>query len=205
MRVIIAGAGEVGGHAAEVLSDAGHNVTVVDLDAVRLQSLNDTLDVRTLVGHCAHFDVLQEAGADRCDLMLAATQIDEINMLAASMAKASGTKKTIVRVHHTANFSLRGTSYASQLGIDELICPEYLCSLAIARAVRNPGSIALEEFARGQLMMQRVDVQRAAPAVGRTLAELVMPVGVRVAWRRWSVTAVRRSRTPGRRSTRATS
>ena len=72
MQVIIAGAGEVGGHAAEVLSDAGHNVTILDLDAARLQSLNDTLDVRTLTGHCAHFDVLLEAGAERCDLMLAA-------------------------------------------------------------------------------------------------------------------------------------
>ncbi len=181
MQVIIAGAGEVGGHAAEVLSDAGHHVTVIDLSAGRLQSLNDRLDVRTLAGHCAHFDVLQDAGAERCDLMLAATQNDEVNMLAASVAKASGTKKTIVRVHHTANFSLRGTSYATRLGIDELICPEYLTSLAIARAVRNPGSIALEEFARGRLMMQRVEVGQGTPAVGQSLAELLLPSGVRVA------------------------
>lgn len=181
MQVIIAGAGEVGGHAAEVLSDAGHNVTVLDLDAARLQSLNDTLDVRTLVGHCAYFDVLQEAGAERCDLLVATTHIDEINMLTASMAKACGAKKTIVRVHHTANFSLRGTPYAKQLGIDELICPEYLTSLAIARTIRNPGSIALEEFARGQLLMQRVEVQHMASAIGNSLAELVLPTGVRVA------------------------
>ncbi len=181
MQIIIAGAGEVGSHAAEVLSDAGHNVTVIDLNAGRLQALNDRLDVRTLVGHCAHFDLLQDAGADRCDLMLAATQNDEVNMLAASVAKASGAKKTIVRVHHTANFSLRGTSYASRLGIDELICPEYLTSLAIARAVRNPGSIALEEFARGRLLMQRVQVAHGTSAVGQSLAKLVLPSGVRVA------------------------
>ncbi len=181
MNVIIAGVGEVGGHAAEVLSADGHNVTVVDLSADRLRALNDTLDVQTIVGHCTHFDVLAEAGVSRCDLMIAATQVDEINLLCASVAKTGGAKKTIVRVHHTDNFSLRGTSYARQLGIDELICPEHLTSLAIARTIRNPGSIALEEFARGRLMMQRFPVAAGAAAVATPLSELSLPVGTRLA------------------------
>ncbi len=143
MNVIIAGAGEVGAHAAEVLSRAGHNVTVIDLSTDRLRHLDDTLDVRTLAGHCAHVDVLRAAGAEKCDMMLAATQVDEINLLSASFAKAVGARKTIVRVHHTANFSLRGSAYARHLGIDELICPEQLTAIEIARTLRNPGSIAL--------------------------------------------------------------
>lgn len=181
MNVIIAGAGEVGGHAAEVLSADGHNVTVIDLSASRLRALDDSLDVRTLVGHCSHFAVLREAGVDRCDLMVAATQIDEINLLTASVAKAAGAKKTIVRVHHTANFSLRGTPYAAQLGIDELICPEHRTALAIARTIRNPGSIALEEFARGQLAMQRLLVAPGAPALNKQLSELALPANSRIA------------------------
>lgn len=181
MYVIIAGAGEVGGHAAEVLSAKGHNVTVVDLNAQRLRTLSDTLDLKTLVGHCSHWDVLHEAGANRCDLMLATTKTDEINLLAASIAKALGTKKTIVRVHHTANFSLRGTDHARRLGIDELLCPEYLTSLAIARTLRNPGSIALEEFGRGRLLMQRLFVAPGATAVGKRLSELAFPVSTRAA------------------------
>jgi trk system potassium uptake protein TrkA len=181
MNVIIAGAGEVGGHAAEVLSADGHNVTVIDVAADRLRALSETLDLRTMTGHCGHFDVLHEAGVERCDLLIAATAIDEVNMLTASLAKAAGTKSTIVRVHHTANFSLAGTTYAERLGIDELVCPEHLTSLAIARSVRNPGSIALEEFARGRLMMQRVDVSETAAAVGKKLSELVLPTGTRLA------------------------
>lgn len=181
MNVIIAGAGEVGGHAAEVLSAEGHNVTVIDLDQARLRALNDTLDVGTLVGSCTHFDVLKEAGAERCDLMLAATQIDEINMLAASVAKALGAKKTIVRVHHTANFSLRRTSYAAHLGIDHLICPEHRTALAIARTIRNPGSIALEEFGRGQLIMERLAVEDGAHAVSKKLSEIHLPASARLA------------------------
>ena len=181
MNIIIAGAGEVGSHAAEVLSANGHNVTIVDLSADRLRSLGDTLDVQTVTGHCTHFDVLRTANVENCDLLIAATQIDEINLLCGSVAKAAGAKRTIVRVHHTANFSLRRTSYAAQLGIDDLICPEHHTSLAIARTIRNPGSIALEEFARGRLLMQRFPVAASAPAVGSKLADLSLPTGARLA------------------------
>lgn len=181
MNVLIAGAGEVGGHAADVLSQAGHNVTVIDLNADRLRTLGDTVDVRTMVGDSAHLDVLRDAGAEKCDLMVAATQVDEINLLSAFLAKATGARKTIVRVHHTANFSLRRTEYAEKLGIDEFVCPEYLTSLAIAEAIHNPGSIALEEFGRGKLFMQRFPVTRGAAAVGKKLSEVTLPARTRVA------------------------
>ncbi len=180
MNIIIAGAGEVGGHAADVLSTAGHNVTVIDLDAARLESLNDSHDVRVLQGHCAHFDVLKEARVEHCDLMIAATRADEVNLLTAFMAKAAGAGKTIVRVHHTANFSLAGTPFAQKLGVDELICPEHAASLVIARSIRNPGLIALEEFGRGQLLMQRIPVTKGAAAIGKQLSDFVMSPGTRL-------------------------
>lgn len=181
MNAIIAGAGEVGGHAAEVLSAVGHNVTLIDIDEEKLSALGDRLDIRTLLGHCGHLEVLKQAGADKCDLMVAATSIDEVNIVSGSLAKATGARRTIVRVHHAANFSLRGTAYLQRLGIDELICPEYLTSLSIARAIRNPGVIALEDFAGGQLLMERFPVSDSAPAAGRKLAELSLPPGTRVA------------------------
>ncbi len=181
MNIVIAGTGEVGSHAAEVLSKDGHNITVIDLDADRVERLSDALDVKTLVGHCAHYQVLNDAGIEHADLFIAATQVDEINLLSAFMAKTAGAKKTIARVHHTANFSLRGTKYAADLGIDELICPEYSTSMAIARTLRNPGSIELEEFGRGQLLMQEIPVTEAASAAGQALADLTLPAGARVA------------------------
>ena len=181
MNVIIAGAGEVGGHAAEVLTEAGHNVTVVDSSAERLRQLGETLDVRALNGNCAHFETLCEAGARNCDLMLAATSSDELNMLSAALAKAAGARKTIVRVHHTANYILRGTAQAAHLGIDEMICPEHMTSLAIARTLRNPGAIAIEEFGKGQVVIERVKVDKGASSVGRKLYEVDLPVSVRVA------------------------
>ena len=137
MHVIVAGAGEVGAHAAEVLSSKGYGVTVIETDGDRLRSLGEALDVRTLQGHCAHIDILQAAGTGNADLLVAATNVDEINLLAAGLAKSLGVKKSIVRVHRTANFSLKGTPHAAYFGIDDLLCPEYLTSLAIARAIRN--------------------------------------------------------------------
>jgi trk system potassium uptake protein len=84
-------------------------------------------------------------------------------------------------VHHTSNFSLRGTRYAASLGIDELICPEHLTAKSIAQTIRNPGMIAIEEFAEGQLLMQRFAVEPDAPAVGKRLADVQLPPGTRVA------------------------
>lgn len=181
MNIIIAGAGEVGGHAAEVLSARGHNVTVIDLSAERLAALGDALDLRTMIGHCSHVEVLHEAGVQKCDLFVATTESDEINLLAASVAKAAGARKTIVRVHHTPNYSLRNTMYAERLGIDHMLCPEHLTALTIARTLRNPGSIALEEFGRGKLLMQRVPVGPGAPAVGKKLSEISLPPSARIA------------------------
>ncbi len=181
MSIVIAGAGEVGRHAAEVLVGDGHNVVMVDLSAAKLRALEDRLDVRTLQGNCAHAEVLREAGVAKCELLLAATDIDEINLLAAIVAKGIGAKRTLVRVHHSAYFSGKGLDYATHLGIEELICPEYLTSQAIARTLRNPGALAIEEFARGQIEMQELPVDEDGAAIGKPLAELKLPAGVRLA------------------------
>ena len=87
MNIIICGAGEVGSHVAEVLAAAGHNITVLDIDPERLRVIGDNTDVRTLLGNGAHANVLREAGGEHADLMVAATDSDEINLLCASIAK----------------------------------------------------------------------------------------------------------------------
>lgn len=181
MNVIIAGAGEVGGYAAEVFSGAGHNVTVIDVAAEKLRGLDDRLDLRTYQGHCAHLAVLEEAGVGQCDLMIAATQVDEINLLTSSMAKLAGAGKTYARVHHTPNYDLRHSPLKAKLGIDELICPEHLTARAVSRRLRNPGAIAIEEFGRDQVTIERVPVEARTQAVGKALADLRLPPNVRVA------------------------
>ncbi|MCH7812832.1 MAG: Trk system potassium transporter TrkA, partial [Planctomycetes bacterium] len=181
MNIVIAGAGELGRHTAEVLGADGHNVVVVDTSASKVRALEDRLDVRTLVGNAAHADVLREAGAGKSDLVVAATSLDEVNLLIASVAKAIGAKKSIARIHHSAYFSSKDLPYDTHLGIDELICPEYLTSLVIARTLRNPAALAVEAFAEGLIEVQELPVEDDAPAARTALLDLEFPPGVRLA------------------------
>ena len=181
MNILICGAGQVGNHAAEVLAAAGNNITVIDKDPERIRKIEDTMDVRTLCGNCASAAVLAEAGCPGADLVLAATDSDEINLLAASVAKGIGAARSIARVHHSAYFEQRGLDYLAHFSIDRLICPEYSTAQAIARTLRNPGAMAIENFARGQIEMQELPVSDDAPAIGISLAELGLPRGTRLA------------------------
>lgn len=181
MNIVIAGAGTIGRHVAEVLVTAGHNITVIELDPARLRALENELDIRTLHGNCAHAEVLREAGVDRCDMFVAATNHDEVNLFSASTAKGVGAKRCVARVHHGAYFDNRGLNYQQYFKVDSLICPEYATAVAIARTLRNPGALAVENFARGSIEMQQLKVSDDAPAVGIRLAKLDLPGGVRIA------------------------
>jgi len=181
MDIVICGAGQVGQHAAEVLAAAGHDITIVDKSADRIRAIADTLDVRTLIGNCATAEVLREAGCAGADLLVAATSSDEINLLTATVARSVGAARTLVRVHHSTYFEQRGLDYQKHLGIDQLICPEYSTALTIARTLRNPGALAIENFAKGKIEMHEVLVAESAPSVGISLAELGLPRGTRLA------------------------
>lgn len=180
MNIVICGAGEVGRHAAEVLAGSGHNLTIIDMAADKLAAVEDLMDVRTLRGNGAQADVLREAGVDHARLFIAATNIDEINLLTASVAKAVGATRCVARVHHSAYFEQRGLDYAAKLSIDHLVCPEYSTAVAIAQTLRNPGAMAIERFARGRIEMQQFQVSDDAKVVGRPLSQVVLPRGARL-------------------------
>lgn len=181
MKIIICGAGEVGSHAAEVLAATGKSITVVDTNAARLRDIEENMDVATLAGNCADASVLAEAGSRSADLLLAATDSDEINLLAASVAKGLGAERSIARVHHMAFFLAKTMDYAAHFNIDQLICPEYATSLAVARRLRNPGAIAIENFARGRIEMQEFAAGESGLAIGKRLADVHLPPGTRLA------------------------
>ena len=180
LKVIICGAGEVGRQAAEVLADADHSVTVIDSCAEHLRTVADELDVRTLEGNAASATVLREAGAASADVVVGATDSDEVNLVAASVGRAIGAKKSIARLHHRAFFA-KDLDYAKHFGIDRLICPEYSTAGAIARALHNPAALAIEQFAGGRIDMHEFSVSEDAPAVGVALQDTRMPPNTRLA------------------------
>ncbi len=181
MNIIICGAGQVGTHVAEALTSGGNSITVIDVDQAKLRLISDSMDVATLCGNCAEAAVLREAGCERANLLVAATDRDEVNLLTAAVGRKVGAGKSIARVRHGSFFENRGLDYEKELGIDRLICPEYSTAQAVASMLRNPGSLAIENFARGTIVMQQFPVADDAAAVGKTLKDLGVKPGVRVA------------------------
>lgn len=175
MNILICGAGEVGRHSAEVLAASGHSITIIDQSASRLAEIDDAMDVRSMLGDCAQAEALLNAGADKADLLIAATNIDEVNLLAASVAKGVGCRTTIARVHHSGFYEDRGLDYAKHLGVDHLVCPEYTTAKAIVASLRSPGALAVENFAHGLIEMQRLEVSESSKAVGVALRDLKAP------------------------------
>ena len=181
MRIVICGAGEVGSHAAEVLDRAGHSITIIDNCAERLGAIEESLDIRTVLGNCTRAETLTEAGVPNADMVVAATSHDEVNLLSATLAKRLGAAKVIARVHSYDFADPEAFDYAGCLGIDELICPEYSTAMVIAQNIRNPAAHAVETFARGQVEMQQFKVGEHSESTKKPLADLGVPKGARLA------------------------
>ncbi|QDU34427.1 Trk system potassium uptake protein TrkA [Poriferisphaera corsica] len=181
MNIVICGAGEVGRHSAEVLAKARNNITVIDQSPEKLAELDDVMDVRSLLGNATQADILLEAGTAKADLFIAATSSDEINLLAASIAKGVGATTCIARVHHSAFFEQNSFAYAKHLGVDHMVCPEYATAHAIASTLRNPGALAVEQFAKGKVEMQQLPVSEDSKAAGLKLRDIQLPGAARVA------------------------
>jgi len=181
MRVIVAGAGEIGWYIAEQVSAHGHDVTIIDNDETRIKEVESQLDVQAVYGTAASVAMLLQAGVEQADLVIAVTRHDETNIVCASLAKALGAGRTVARVDEVLYRKAPRISYREHFGIDELVSPEMLAALELASIVRNPGALAVEHFARGDLEMQQVVAGRGAQLVGKPLFELEMPASVRIA------------------------
>ena len=181
MRVVIAGAGEIGWYIAQQLSLQGHDVTVIEQDETRVRQVESELDVQVLHGRAAAAVTLAQSGVAEADLLIAATGSDETNLVCASIGGSLGAARTVARVDEVIYRKASEISYRRHFGVDELVSPEMLAALELASRVRNPGSLAVEHFAQGRLEMQQLVADRGAKAVGKPLHTLTLPKGVRVA------------------------
>ena len=180
MRIVVMGAGTVGTSIADRLCAEGHSVTVVDLDSEHTRRVNEELDVRVVTGSAAQSSVLFQAGVLGADLALAVTSSDEVNMLAASMAKAMGARRTVARVYAPIFRDLSTFDYQRHFQIDRLLSIEHLSAMELAREIRHPGAVAVENFARGEFEMQELAISEETAAVGVPLKKLDLPSGVRI-------------------------
>jgi trk system potassium uptake protein TrkA len=173
MKIIILGASQVGMTVADNLASEANDITIVDLDAARLRSLQDHLDIRTIVGHASHPDVLRRAGAEDADLVLAVTNSDETNMIACQVAYTLfHTPTKIARVRSAAYLNQPELFCQEALPVDVLISPEQLVTDSIQRLIETPGALQVLDFANGRVRLVAVKAFYGGPLVGHALREL---------------------------------
>lgn len=172
MRVIVVGAGEVGTHVAQLLSREGNDVTVVECNEARIAQIDKLLDVSILQGNATDPEVMRSAGITGADLLVAATSLDEVNLVASLIAKIEGVERRIVRLERPG---LRGT-VAAQLheavGADLVIDPDDAVAREILDLLAYPGSIEIAHLADDELLMVAAKLDGDAPFVGLTLSEI---------------------------------
>ncbi len=173
MKILILGAGQVGGTLAEHLAGESIDVTLVDTDAARLQALRDRLDIQTVHGFAAHPDVLQRAGAEDAEMLIAVTSSDEVNMVACQVCYTQfRTPTKIARVRSASYMRLENFFTNEHMPIDVLINPERVVTDSIRLLLEHPGALQVLDFADGRVKLVAMRAYFGGPLVGRELRVL---------------------------------
>jgi len=173
MKIIILGAGQVGASVAANLVSEANDITVVDIDAGRLRALQDRFDLRTVEGHGAHPDVLQRAGAEDAEMIVAVTNSDETNMVACQVAHTLfRTPRKIARVRAPSFLEHEKLFDGKAFAIDVCISPEQLVTEAILRLIEHPGTLQVTDFAGGRVRLVAMRAYYGGPLVGHELKTL---------------------------------
>ena len=173
MKIIILGAGQVGGSLAEHLASEANDITVVDTDGERLRDLGDRLDIRTIQGKGSYPTVLRQAGADDAEMLVAVTNSDETNMIACQVAYTLfNTPTKIARVREAAYLTRGGLFGNEAIPVDVLISPEQVVTNYIRRLIEYPGALQVLDFADGKAQLVGVRAYHGGPLVGQQLKQI---------------------------------
>ncbi|MGK0248249.1 MAG: trk system potassium uptake protein TrkA [Oleispira sp.] len=173
MKIIILGAGQVGGTLAENLANEQNDITVIDTDAQRLRELQDLIDIKTVVGTGSYPQVLRQAGADDADMLIAVTNSDETNMVACQVAYTLfRTPTKISRIRSNAYLKQKELFKSDAFPIDVLISPEQVVTNYIKRLLEYPGTLQVLDFADEKVQLVAVRAYHGGLLVGQQLRKL---------------------------------
>ncbi len=171
MKIIIAGAGEVGFHLARLLATESHDITLIDTQYEKLDYARNHLDVMTLKGDSTSFKILKDARIGEADLLIAVTSAGDTNITTCLIGKKLGAKKTIARIRNMEYLVDKSILDFKTMGIDELISPESLAAREIKRLLKESAVTDSFEFEDGKLSFLGLQIDENAPLIGKTLAE----------------------------------
>ncbi len=171
MKIVIIGDGAVGDSLVEALLYEGHEITVIDTDPRVIDEVTVKYDVQGVLGNGANVALQKSAGVDDCDILIAMTFGDELNLLCCMIGKNIGAKHAIARVRNTQY--MRQTEYMAQnLGIDMIVNPDHEAAHEAARIIRFPSAVKLDKFAGGKVEMAEIHVSESNPLIGLKLKDL---------------------------------
>ncbi|MGC9353045.1 MAG: Trk system potassium transporter TrkA [Mariniphaga sp.] len=172
MKVVIAGAGEVGTHLARMLSNEDHDIVLLDDSPEKLSKVSGEVDLLTITGSAHSFQDLKQTGLAKADLFIAVTPFEERNVLACAMASYLGVGRTIARINNSEYLKPNYRAKLNNMGIHELIYPESLAAKEIVASVKQTGTRQLIEFSQGKLLLLGIKVRDNAPILNKTFEEL---------------------------------
>jgi trk system potassium uptake protein TrkA len=173
----VMGAGEVGFYLARQLSQAGHNVVVIELDPEKGDRVQESLDAAVVLGNGSHVPVLEAARVDRCDLFMAVSSSDEANLAAAVLAKRLGARRTVVRVNVAEDVTVHRRVYEEAFAADLLLSTQLLATTSILNILLGHNTLEVEYLAQGKIELRRIHLERRSLLTKKPLAEVQMPSG----------------------------
>ena len=172
MKIIVAGAGEVGFHLAKLLSFESQDITLIDTDRSSLQYADTHLDIRVVKGDATSISVLKDADVANTELVIGVTSSETTNITVCVLAKQLGAKRTIARISNSEFIENKDEIGFTKLGIDELISPESLAANEIGLLLNQSGFNDTYEFDDGALTMVGLILSRTSSIVGKSVRDL---------------------------------
>ncbi len=179
MNIVIVGDGKVGATLVEHLSLEGHDVVVIDRDQKIVEQMVNSYDVMGICGNGANCEIQLEAGVDTCDLFIAATSSDELNILSCLMAKKAGAGHTIARVRNP-DYRNQLPFFKDALGISMVVNPEYDAANEIAKVLRFPNAINIETFYRGLVDLVELKIDAGNPLCNMQMTDISNKFGLKI-------------------------
>jgi trk system potassium uptake protein TrkA len=172
MRIIIAGAGEVGTHLAKMLSNENHEIILIDPEEARLKPIDSSLDVLTHEGSATSVKLLQDILRKKTDLFIAVTHSEDTNIISSILAKRFGAIKTIARIDNIDYLEQSSLEFFRSIGIDSLIYPELIAAREVLGLLHETGTSEFMEFSGGKLTMYVQKLEENAPIINKSLQEI---------------------------------
>ena len=179
MKIIVVGCGKVGAALIAQLSQEGHDISVIDVDSGVVTDISNNYDVLGLVGNGASHAVQMEAGIETADLLIAATDSDELNLLCCLIAKKAGGCNTIARVRNPVYNGEIGF-IKEELGLSLTVNPEMAAATEAARVLRFPSAVQIETFAKGRVEIVKVRIPEGSVLDNCPLAQIHKRTGTDV-------------------------